>query len=101
MNQNLSLKNSYVEALTPNAIIFGDKAYKERRELGLNKVMVAAKSLQLCPTLCDPTDGSPPGTPVPGILQARTHGMLISHKMNGITSTAAAWMDPDIIVLSQ
>ena len=32
----------------------------------------AAKLLQLCPTLCDPTDGSPPGSPVPGILQART-----------------------------
>ena len=31
-----------------------------------------AKSLQLCPTLCDPRDGSPPGSPVPGILQART-----------------------------
>ena len=30
-----------------------------------------AKSLQLCPTLCDPTDGSPPGSSVPGILQAR------------------------------
>ena len=32
----------------------------------------AAKSLQLCPTMCDPIDGSPPGSPVPGILQART-----------------------------
>ena len=32
----------------------------------------AAKSLQLCPTLCDPIRGSPPGSPVPGILQART-----------------------------
>ena len=32
----------------------------------------AAESLQSCPTLCDPTDGSPPGSPVPGILQART-----------------------------
>ena len=32
----------------------------------------AAKSLQSCPTLCDPMDGSPPGSPVPGILQART-----------------------------
>ena len=30
------------------------------------------KSLQSCPTLCDPRDGSPPGSPVPGILQART-----------------------------
>ena len=29
------------------------------------------KSLQSCPTLCDPVDGSPPGSPVPGILQAR------------------------------
>ena len=33
---------------------------------------IAAKSLQLCLTLCDPIDGSPPGFPVPGILQART-----------------------------
>ena len=32
----------------------------------------AAKSLQSCPTLCNPRDGSPPGSPVPGILQART-----------------------------
>ena len=32
----------------------------------------AAKSLQLCPTLCDPIDSSQPGFPVPGILQART-----------------------------
>ena len=32
----------------------------------------AAKSLQSCPTLCDPTDGSPTGSPNPGILQART-----------------------------
>ena len=32
----------------------------------------AAKSLQSCPTLCDLIDGSPPGSPVPGILQART-----------------------------
>ena len=30
------------------------------------------KSLQSCPTLCDPIDGSPPGSPIPGILQART-----------------------------
>ena len=38
------------------------------------KVMyaAAAKSLQSCPTLCNPIDGSPPGSPVPGILQART-----------------------------
>ena len=44
----------------------------------LNKIFIfsaaaaAAKSLQSCPTLCDPIDGGPPGSPVPGILQART-----------------------------
>ena len=39
----------------------------------VRKVMfAAAKSLHSCPTLCDPIDGSPPGSPVPGILQART-----------------------------
>ena len=39
---------------------------------GTAAVAAAAKSLQLCPTLCDPIDGSTPGSPVPGILQART-----------------------------
>ena len=34
------------------------------------RVAAAAKSLQSCPTLCDPIDGSPPGSPIPGILQA-------------------------------
>ena len=34
--------------------------------------VAAAKSHQSCPTLCDPTDGSPPGSLIPGILQART-----------------------------
>ena len=38
----------------------------------LSPAAAAAKLLQSCPTLCDPTDGSPPGSPVPGILQART-----------------------------
>ena len=37
-----------------------------------DELSAAAKSLQLCPTQCDPIDGSPPGSPVPGILQART-----------------------------
>ena len=36
------------------------------------RCLSAAKSRQSCPTLCDPIDGSPPGSPVPGILQART-----------------------------
>ena len=37
----------------------------------------AAKSLQSCLTLCDPIDGSPPGSPIPGILQARTLDFLL------------------------
>ena len=39
---------------------------------GILAAAAAAKSLQSCPTLCDPIDGSPPGSPIPGILQART-----------------------------
>ena len=38
---------------------------------GTAAAAAAAKLLQSCPTLCDPTDGSPPGSPIPGILQAR------------------------------
>ena len=38
----------------------------------LRRAAAAAKSLQTCPTLCGPTDGSPPRSSVPGILQART-----------------------------
>ena len=41
-------------------------------EPGFSAAAAAAALLQLCPTLCDPIDGSPPGSPVPGILQART-----------------------------
>ena len=55
------------------------KKYKREPEdwnkhtvLYLAAAAAAAKSLQLCPTLCNPIDGSPPGFPVPGILQART-----------------------------
>ena len=44
----------------------GDCSYEIKRHLLL------AKLLQSCPTLCDPIDGSPPGSAVPGILQART-----------------------------
>ena len=38
----------------------------------LESAAAAAKSLQSCPTLCDPIDGNPPGSAIPGILQART-----------------------------
>ena len=48
------------------------KKIKKERNPTFLIAAAAAKSLQLCPTLCDPIDGSPPGSPVPGILQART-----------------------------
>ena len=43
----------------------------ERDSNTITVAAAAAKSLQSCPTLCDPVDSSPPGSPVPGILQAR------------------------------
>ena len=53
----------------------GDCSHEIQRHSLLGRktaAATAAKSLQSCPTLCDPIDGCPPGSPVPGILQART-----------------------------
>ena len=68
--QNHSELRPQSPKIRPLASTFWDTA-------GIGKVVVslaaaAAKSLQSCPTLCDPIDGSPPGSSVPGILQART-----------------------------
>ena len=61
----------------------------------LSAAATAAKSLQSCPTLCDPIDGSPPGSPVPGILQARTlEGVAISF------SNAWQWKSESEVVQS-
>ena len=46
--------------------------YFDRDCISLFLMAATAKLLQSCPTLCDPIDGSPPGSAVPGILQART-----------------------------
>ena len=62
----------------------------------------AAKSLQSCPTLCDPIDGSLPGSPVPGILQARTqelgcHFLLQCREMKSeseVTQSCPTLRDP-------
>ena len=48
------------------------EAVKEWQGKSLLRAAAAAKSLRSCPTLRNPIDGSPPGSPVPGILQART-----------------------------
>jgi len=52
------------------SMMLNSKLYLFLRRLEI--MTAAAKSLQSCPTLCDPIDGSPTGSPVPGILQART-----------------------------
>ena len=58
----------------------------------------AAKSLQSCPTLCNPIDGSPPGSPIPGILQARTLewvAVSFSHAWKGkvkVKSLSRVWL---------
>ena len=53
--------------------------YLQGLEHAAAAAVAAAKSRQSCPTLCNPIEGSPPGSPVPGILQARTlEGVAIS-----------------------
>ena len=56
--------------LTSSSLRYGGA--RIRRPFHLKHAAAAAKSLQSCPTLCDPIDGSLPGSPIPGILQART-----------------------------
>jgi len=53
-------------------IIFWSYMASMNIEISVLHTTATAKSLQSCPTLCDPIEGSPPGSPVPGILQART-----------------------------
>ena len=56
----------------PSSMGFSRQEYWSGLPLPSPTVKPAAKSLQLCPTLCNPIDCSPPGSPIPGILQART-----------------------------
>ena len=58
-------------SLKKEAVLLSVTAWMNLEGIMLNEIVAVAKSLQSCPTLCDPTDGSPPGSPVPGILQAR------------------------------
>ena len=69
---NCSLQNGqfYVRWNLPQFFFY--KALENERKDSLITAAAAAKSLQSCPTLCYPIDGSPPGSPVPGILQAKT-----------------------------
>ena len=66
---SLALTGSFFTAEPAGTVL--TSSLKEDRKY-LHAMLCYAKSLQSCPTLCDPIDGSPPGSPVPGILQART-----------------------------
>ena len=63
----LSTKVRLVKAMVFPVVVYGCESWTVKKAAA-----AAAKSLQLCPTPCNPRDGSPPGSPVPGILQART-----------------------------
>ena len=62
----------YAQKLNCQCVKFDIRQNENQGALIKESAAAAAKSLQLCPNLCDPTDGIPPGSPFPGILQART-----------------------------
>ena len=65
-HRTLLTKVCLVEAMAFPVVMYGCESWT------IKKAAAAAKSLQSCPTLCDPIDGSPPASSIPGILQART-----------------------------
>ena len=64
----LLIINLYIDLKACGILVEGPLDSKEV----ISTAAAAAKSPQLCPTLCNPIDGSPPASPVPGILQTRT-----------------------------
>ena len=67
----MGFKSSYYQPLAKLTTCFAHSFWLRDR-FNIIFTAAAAKLLQSCPTLCSPIDGSPPGSPVPGILQART-----------------------------
>ena len=83
LNNLLKIIHQQVDHLAPESMIFlflvasqwtmqRENESQECDNIPYAASAAAAKSLQSCPTLCDPIDGSPPDSPAPGILQART-----------------------------
>ena len=77
VTKSLSDKNSHLPSIEYQLFKITQKTARmlqmgKAPDYVLEDAAAAAKSLQSCPTLCNPIDGSPPGSPVPGILQART-----------------------------
>ena len=72
MTERLQLHTITWIGMCMAALLTIAKHWKQPKCAAAAAAAAAAKSLQSCPTLCDPIDGSPPGSAVPGILQART-----------------------------
>ena len=70
------LRLLFSRSVVSDSVIHTNKKIKVCQLMNVFAAAAAAKLLQLCPTLCNPIDGSPPGSPVPGILQARTLGWV-------------------------
>ena len=71
LKKRLKMINSKIKKLIYMRPIMRE-SFSRQVDMKSAAAAAAAKSLQSCPTLCDPIDGNPPGSPVPGILQART-----------------------------
>ena len=72
MNEIMPSEETWVDLEIIKLSKVSQKEKDKYHMIFLHVAAAAAKSLQSCPTLCDPIDGSPPGSAVPGTLQART-----------------------------
>ena len=72
IERNLLTKLKYTHRHRKQTWLPKGKGGEDKLGVWDEQIHTAAKLLQSCPTLCDPIDGSPPGSSVPGILQART-----------------------------
>ena len=72
MRKTLSLNRAVTTILSPRSRSCNGSSARGPSLIRVSAAAAAAKSLQLCPTLCDPRDGSPPGSPVPGVMEVKT-----------------------------